>query len=132
MKVWKTIKSWLSKSCVCFTVITLFMLLSALTESKGEQIVHIAQVLRTFPCSLCMGFAFVLLKRQSIARWVRILLHYLLCVGSFFCFLYLPVSLSGQAIAGLVMLVLFSAIYWILFGLTVLVVSRARILMEQD
>ena len=132
MKVWKTLKAWLSISCSCFTVITLAMLLFALTEDKGEQIVHIAQVLRTFPCSLVMGFAFILFKSPKLARWARVLLHYILCVGAFFVFLYLPISLSGRAVTALLMFVLFSILYWIIFGISWLIVSRARILMEKD
>ena len=132
MKVWKTLKTWLSISCICFTVITLLMLLLALTDSKGEQIVRIAQVLRTFPCALVMGFAFVLFKTEKIARWARVLLHYILCVGSVFAFLYLPVALSDRAVTALLMFVLFSVLYWILFGIAALIVSRVRILMEKD
>lgn len=118
MKVWKTLKTWLAISCVCFTVITLLMLIDN----------H--QVLRTLLCAPCIGLAFMLFNTKKIARWARILLHYVICVGSVFAILYLPISAS-VAITRLLMLVLFSLIYWVLFGVVALIASRIRVLREQ-
>ena len=131
MKIWKNIKSWMAASCVCFTAITLFMILLAFLSSPGERAINALQVLRTFPCSLCMGAAWFVFWRDKPARWARILLHYALHALPVFLFLYIPVSASEQAIARLLMLVLLSAIYWIVFGITALIVSRIRVLRDE-
>ena len=132
MKFWNNFKKWFSISCVCFTLITMFMLLIALWGSENEKVVNAAQVLRTFPCALCLGVAWVLWRAEKVARWGRILSHYLIHVLAIFLFLYLPVSLSGQAASNLLMFVLLSAIYWAVFGLAALIRSRIRILTEKD
>ena len=132
MKFWKTLKKWFAISCVCFTLITMFMLITALLGSQNEKVINAAQVLRTFPCALCLGAAWCIWQAQKPARYIRILSHYLIHVLAIFLFLYLPVSLSGQAAARLLMLVLLSLIYWIIFGLSALIRSRIRVLTEQD
>ena len=131
MKIWKNIKSWMAASCVCFTAVTLFMILAAFLGETGEKAVNAMQVLRTFPCALCMGAAWRLLASEKPARWARFLLHYLIHVLSIFLFLYLPVSFSGQAVARLLMLVLLSVVYWVIFGITALIVSRIRVLTDE-
>ena len=132
MNFWKNFKNWFSISCVCFTLITMFMLLTALLGNQDEKVVNASQVLRTFPCSLCLGAAWCIWRVQKIARYIRILSHYLIHVLAIFLLLYLPVSLSGQAGARLLMLVLLSAIYWIIFGLYALIRSRIRVLTAKD
>ena len=132
MNFWNNFKKWFSISCVCFTLITMFMLLAALLGSQNEKVINAAQVLRTFPCALCLGVAWILWGSAKIARWSKILLHYLVHVLAIFLFLYLPVSLSGQAASNLLMFVLLSAIYWIIFGIAALIRSRIRILTEKD
>lgn len=132
MNFWKNFKKWFSISCICFTLITMLMLLIALLGSRDEKVIHAAQVLRTFPCALCLGAAWAILQAKKPARYIRILSHYLIHVLAIFLFLYLPVSLSGQAAARFLMFVLLSAIYWIVFGLCALIRSRIRLLTEQD
>ena len=132
MKIWENVKNWFSISCVCFTFITLFMLIVALLGSSSEKAVNAFQVLRTFPCALCLGAAWSLLFAKKPTRGASILLHYLIHVLAIFLFLYLPVSYSGQAVARLLMLVLLSAVYWIVFGITALIRSRIRVLTEKD
>ena len=132
MKFWKNLKNWFAISCVCFTLITMFMLATALLGSQNEKVVNASQVLRTFPCALCLGAAWIIWSTQRIARWLRILSHYLIHVLAVFLFLYLPVSLSGQAAAGLLMFVLLSAMYWGVFGLSALIRSRIRVLTQKN
>ena len=131
MKIWKNLKKWIAVSCVCFTAITLFMILVALLGAQTEKVVNALQVLRTFPCALCLGAAWWIWWSEKPARWGKILSHYLIHVLAIFLFLYLPVSLSGQPAARLLMLVLLSVIYWVIFGVIALIRSRIRVLKDE-
>ena len=131
MKIWKNLKKWLAASCVCFTAITMFMILLPMIGSYAEQAINAKQVLRTFPCSLCLGAAWWIWWLEKPARWGKILLHYSIHVLSIFLFLYLPVSLSGQPAARFLMLVLLSVIYWVIFGIIALIRSRIRVLKDE-
>ena len=57
---------------------------------------------------------------------------YYLCVLAVFLFLYLPVSVAAEAVTKLLMFVLLSIVFWIVFGLIMLIFTRIRRLMAED
>ncbi len=130
MKSLQAIKNWLCGGCVYFTAITLILLLLNLPGGAASA-VAISRVLLIFPCSLILSFGGMLWKSR-LPRWSRVLLLYIIDVLSVFLLLYLPVSASKEASTQLLMFVLLSVIFWIVFGLTALISTRIRRLMEED
>lgn len=130
MNSWKLIKNWLCGGCVYFTVITLILLLLNVSPSTAPAI-SITRVLLIFPCGLLMSLG-GMLQKTALPRWGRVLLLYIIDVLSVFLLLYLPVSASKEAATQLLMFVLLSVIFWIVFGLITLVSGRIRRLMEED
>ncbi|MBQ7346603.1 MAG: hypothetical protein IJW55_01465 [Clostridia bacterium] len=131
MKTWQNIKNWLCGGCVYFTAIALILILVNLMID-GSAGIAAARFLLIFPCGLCMSFGGMLWKVRALPRWIRILLLYIIDVLAVFLLLYLPTSASAQAATQLLMFVLFSVVYWIVFGLIMLISSRIRKLMEED
>ena len=134
MTVWQTVKKWLCGGCVYFTVISmLFIFLNFITGNANDMgRINTVSFLWMFPCGLCLSFAGILLKSQKLPRWARFLLHYLITVLSIYLFLILPSNfhLSGSTV--LILVILLTALYWLLFGLVALTLYRVRRLMSED
>ena len=124
----KALKTWLTGTCVAFTVITLIIMI--LNSGKPDSPVSVIMLLLVLPCALSMSGAEMLRKNAAVPRWIRILGHYIINVLSVFVFLYLPNAAQGAA--RLVMFFLLSVLYWIIFGICALIASRVRVLMQKD
>lgn len=134
MNTLKALKKWLVNGCVYFAIISLVMIFGKLlldgSENAGR--IHTLSFLLFFPFGLSMSAAGLLLSNKRLHSALRSLLHFLITVFSLFLFLWLPSNASAYASTGLIMLALFSVLYWIFFGLLVWIRSRVRKLMEQD
>lgn len=124
----KSLKTWLTGTCVAFTAITLIIL--ALNSGNTESPVSVVMLLLILPCALLMSAASMLRHNPDVPRWIAILGHYIINVLSVFIFLYLPNAAQGAA--RLVMFFLLSVLYWIIFGVCALISSRIKILKEKD
>ena len=133
MKTWLNVKKWLSGGCVYFTLIAMLMilLLSATSTNGSQPNINVSAFLLMFPCGLCFSAAGMLMEVKAIARWIRILSHYLIAILAVFLFLILP-NFSGRGSTLMVILIFFSALYWMIFGLITLVRNRVRKLLEED
>lgn len=134
MKTLKTIGLWLRDACVWFSAVSLaLILLNLILFSDGTaSAIDSVRFLLLFPFSLCASAAGLISQSGKIPRWARVLLHYLIVVVAAMCFLWLP-SVSGvRGVTVLIMLVLFTIIYWILFGLVHLIRKRIRLLLEEN
>ncbi|MBQ8432042.1 MAG: hypothetical protein IJX28_04070 [Clostridia bacterium] len=134
MKNLLSFKRWICNACVYFTAISLFLLLVnlAMTGTDSETAVTPTAFLLIFPASLLMSAAGILLALQALPRWARFLGHYGITTLSFFLFLWLPAGSFARPSTTLIVVVLFSIIYWFLFLMIHLVRSRIRRLMEED
>lgn len=134
MKKWTLIKNWLGGGCVYFTLLSLLLILFRLltngTDNAG--VIYTTSFLLLFPAGLCISLGGMLMRVEKLPRWCRYLFHYLLTVLAVFLFLYLPSGVTVKPISMMLMLALLSVLYWVLFGLTMLIVSRVRKLMEED
>ena len=133
MKLWRNVKQWLSGGCVYFTLIAMLMiLLLAATSADGTQPnINVSSFLLMLPCGLCFSAAGMLLGQKTIAAWVRVLSHYLIAIFSILLFIILP-NFAGRSSTLLVLIMFFSVLYWIVFGLIALVRSRVRKLLEEE
>jgi len=130
MKTLQAIKNWFCGGCVYFTAITLILLLLNLPSSTSAGIA-VTRVLLIFPCGLLLSLGWTFWK-SGLPRWGRALLLYIIDVLAVYLLLYLPFSATGEAAAQLLMFVLLSIVFWIIFGLVALVTLRVRRLMEED
>ena len=134
MKSCKLFLKWLTGGCVYFTVLSLFIILVNLliTDGASSKGISLTAFLLFFPCGLCISAGGLLLRIKSIPRWGRYLLHYLISVLALFLMLYLPASANSGSMFKLLTFILMSVIYWVLFGLVMLIYSRVRRLLAED
>ena len=132
MKTWQTLKRWLNGGCVYFTVISLFFLL--LNLATPEKSITPVSFLRIVPAALTISLGGLLLKWQVIPRWARCLAHYALLMLAFFLFLWMPFvkTVYARPSTTLIVIVILSVVYWLIFLLVHLIGARIRRLMEED
>ncbi|MBQ4274513.1 MAG: hypothetical protein IJB94_06050, partial [Clostridia bacterium] len=70
--------------------------------------------------------------KSKLPRWSRILLHYVISIVSFLLFMLLPAGSTSSGVYVLLMLVLLTVIYWILFALVHIFAARWKRVVEED
>ena len=131
----KLFKKWLADGCVYFTVTALIMMTISLLLDDGSSAgsgIRTEAFFLFFPFGLSLSAAGLLFSSKSLPSWAKYLLHFLITDLSLFLFLWQPSNSGAKASTGLIMLVLFSILYWIFLGLAVWIRSRVRKLMEED
>ena len=133
MKTFSKIKQWLVSGCVWYAVISLIFLIIdiALSNTKATHVISSTSFLLIFPFGLSMSGA-GMLYRSKLPRWSRILSHYLISVVSFLLFMLLPAGSASSGVYVLLMLVLLTVIYWILFALVHIFAKRWKRVIEED
>ena len=133
MKTFSKIKQWLVGGCVWYAVISLIFLIIdiALSNTKATHVISSTSFLLIFPFGLSMSGA-GMLYRSKLPRWSRILSHYLISVVSFLLFMLLPAGSASSGVYVLLMLVLLTVIYWILFALVHIFSKRWKRVVEED
>lgn len=135
MKSFRTFLSWIRGGCVYFTLISLVMILLniALSDSDvASRGINLEAFLLFFPCGLGISAGSLLRKTEKLPGWASALAHYLCTVLSIFLFVWIPINPAARASTVLIMLVAFSAVYWILFLLVHLTRRRILALWEDD
>ena len=128
----KHFKKWLCGACYYFTGISLFIILLFMALFNEEQAISGSAFLLVFPASLVMSAGGLLLGVKAIPRWARNLLHYLFTLLAVFLFLWLPHNPIASPSTVLILLAVFTLVYWLLFLLVHLIGGRIRRLMEED
>ena len=127
------IKQWFVGGCVWYAIISLIFLIVdfALSYTNATHVISSTSFLLIFPFGLCMSGAGMLYK-SKLPRWSRILLHYIISIVSFLLFMLLPAGSLSSAVYVLLMLVLLTVIYWILFALVHIFSIRWKRVVEED
>lgn len=127
------IKQWFVGGCVWYAIISLIFLIVdfALSYTNATHVISSTSFLLIFPFGLCMSGAGMLYK-SKLPRWSRILLHYIISIVSFLLFMLLPAGSLSSAVYVLLMLVLLTVIYWILFALVHIFSVRWKRVVEED
>ena len=104
--------------CAVYTVTAmLFLLLNlAMAGSFDGVIIRPNAFLLIFPFSAAIALASLLYVLKGIHRTLRQLLHFVLCVGAAYLFLYLPVNADASTSGKFIMLLFFTAVYWAFMG----------------
>ena len=133
MKTFTKIKQWLVGGCVWYAIISLIFLIIDLiiSSNNATHVVSATSFLLMFPFGLSMSGAGMLYS-SKLPRWSRILLHYVISVVSFLLFMLLPAGSISSGVYVLLMLVLLTVIYWILFALVHIFAIRWKRVVEED
>ena len=111
-------------SCVYYTAVTFFVLFLYFVLNfdlaDGMQALALIAIL---PFSIFFASANTLYRHATLAKWLRVLLHYVLTVGGAFVFLYLPNKDPQQTgKQALILFLVFTVLYALIMG-TILVIS---------
>ena len=133
MKTFKKIKQWFTGGCVWYAIISLIFLIIDLVISQKDatHVISSTSFLLIFPFGLAMSGAGMLYK-SKLPRWSRILSHYIISIVSFLLFMLLPAGSTSSGVYVLLMLVLLTVIYWILFALVHIFAARWKRVVEED
>ncbi len=116
MNALQSVKKWLSRATVWFTVLALVTLLFGLLFLPEQDHVNAISFLFLFPFSLCASAAGLLWKQKTLAAVWRFLLHYLILLASLFLFVILPAGVNLSVPFWIFMLLLFTVLWWISRG----------------
>ena len=128
MKSLRILKTWLIDGCIYFTVIALLLLvISAIlgNDADGTSI-RVSSFLLILPCGLLISVGTQILRNDRLSRAARYFAHYLLTVLAIFLFLWLPSNSLATPMAGFLMLLLFTVLYWIVFIIVQLIRKRIK------
>ena len=132
MKAFAKIKQWFTGGCVWYAIVSVIFLIIDLALSKdATHVISSTSFLLIFPFGLAMSWAGMIYK-SKLPRWSRILLHYVISVVSFLLFMLLPAGSASSGVYVLLMLVLLTVIYWILFALVHIFATRWKRVVEED
>ena len=116
-------------ACVYYTVTTfllsfIYWALNTGNVTSGFDLVALVLV---FPFSLFFSAANTLYRHAQMKKGWRLLLHFVLTVGGAFLCLYLPNKAPEQgAFGAIVILMVFTIVYWIVMGAVLGVSARTR------
>ena len=133
MNTFTKIKQWFTGGCVWYAIISLIFLIIdlILSNTNTTHVISSTSFLLIFPFGLSMSGAGMLYK-SKLPRWSRILLHYIISIVSFLLFMLLPAGSASTGVYVLLMLVLLTVIYWILFALVHIFATRWKRVVEED
>lgn len=132
MKLFRFLQKWMRGACLWFTTISLCALVIGAMIPTSAPMLKITSFLLLFPFALSIAGANMLLRAGSPARWLRWLLHFGITLAAFLLFIWLPSNTAAQPATLLLLLVLFSVIYWILFLVIHTLHVRITRLLEED
>ncbi|MBQ9806289.1 MAG: hypothetical protein IJW49_07275 [Clostridia bacterium] len=131
MKIWNLIKKIFKSTCVYFTLISIvFMLLGIIGGNDASGIGFKSSALLFIPFGICMALAQELLCAKTLSALTRYLGH---CAITLIAFVVLLSANADFTFAKLIVLiVLLLILYWIIFGIALLIRRRLKNLMEED
>ena len=112
----QSLKNWLLRASVWFTVVSLTVLLFGALFLPDQEQVSVYAFLFFFPFSLCMSAAGMLQKVRSIPTGWRLLLHYVITLASAILFLLLPAGSNASVPFWIFFVLLFTVLWWISRG----------------
>lgn len=133
MKFFSVFKKALRATCLWYTVISLCLLVVGLIAGNGQSYLDATSFLLLFPFGLAMALAGMLYRSGKLRRWARWLLHYAITLCALLVFVLLP-HMNGAVspVTVLLLCVLLSILYWILFLLIHIFQKRFRKILEED
>ncbi|MBE6602183.1 MAG: hypothetical protein E7637_06760 [Ruminococcaceae bacterium] len=134
MKTVRFILKILKNSCVYFTLLSLLLVFLNIGIEGGSSTAKGYDVssLIFFPIGLCLALAQEALLAKNMPRWGRYLSHYAITLASIFLFLVAPSDAQVSSSTVLVLFALLSVLYWLLFGIILLIYTRIKKILRAD
>ena len=126
----KILKNWIADGCLYHTVISGVFLLIAFLSKSGESFVEVSSFLLMIPCGLTISVGTQILRNTNLSRGFRFFFHYFFTVIGLFVFLVLPAGNTTTPMTKFMMVLLLSAIYWIVFVIAFFSHKRYKKLMK--
>ena len=133
MKPSSVLKGLFTTACIYYAIFSLVLLLISviLTGGTDGKVIGVLNVLMLFPFSFSLSGAELLRKKEDLSGVARRLLHYLIFTAAFLLFLWLPSNTTKSLTNGLLMIVLFSLVYWIICLILHLTAKRIKGIREE-
>lgn len=120
-------KSILRATCTVYTVIVLSLCVILLFASENlARAVSPVNFLLILPFSFVFSAANYVDGHSKLHQFPKSLIHFVLTVGGFFCFLYLPAFSGASESNSLVVFAVFTVLYLIVYGLVLLFRFRLK------
>lgn len=100
-------------ACVYFTAVAMVLLIiqAIIGESSDAVTIYPLRFILIFPYALLFSAANTLLSLKTVAKWLRVVCHYLATVMGFLIFMYLPASFDRDGSAILVAIFIVTVLY---------------------
>ncbi len=134
MKFSTILKQTFTTACIYYTIISLALLLGLGIINGGfhSSAVDSLRFILIFPFSLSIAVARMINRYASFSAVWRRLLHYSIFTLAFFLFLWLPyLNADSKPINSVIVLLLFSVLYWIAYLIVSLTKKRFHALKEE-
>lgn len=127
------IKQIFVSSAVIFTVAVL-LLGFILAGASGNLSIDPIRFLLIFPFALSLAIGNDLHKAKKNSPFLSFLFHFIFTVGGFFLFLYLPAYKDASSSSSFLILLLFAAVYLVIYGIYAIFRSRwkKQVRLESD
>lgn len=125
---------WFRNGLLWYAVISLLWLVAGSATGVGDKYLAARSFLMMLPFGLCMSAAGMLFSSKKLQRWLRLLGHYVITIVAFILFILLPNQNDAAPFKGsfvLVLIVLLTAIYWLLFLLVHIFKTKIKKLFEE-
>ena len=131
MKKSLILKKLLTGACVYFTVCTvLLLIINLLLKDSAEIAIGVLNILLLFPFALSLS-AGSLIRESKLSGVLRAVLHYFVFTAAFMLFLWLPSRMTKSLTNVLIMLVLITVGYWLVFLVSRFTVHRFHSFKEE-
>ena len=128
MKPKDYVKSVALGACVTYTV-TIFLILFfyfLLNKDLSDGVRPVA-LIAVLPFAILFASANVVYRKTPLAKWLRVLIHYVLTVGGAFLCLYLPnKDPDVPAAKSMILFLIFTAVYAVIMAAVLLIAARIR------
>ena len=127
MKFSVALKKTVTTACVYYAGISVALLIIQAIANGGlnEFAIGALEFLLLFPFSLSISAAKTINRHASFSSAARRLLHYFIFTLAFFLFLWLPtLNADSKPMNSIIVLVLFSIVYWLSFLIVSLTKKR--------
>lgn len=114
--VFSTVKRILVHACICFTVLVLALFLIGSAFPSFGDAIEVKSILSIFGFSLLISCANLILHVKKLSPVLRVLLHYLACLPSFYVMFVLIITKRTEAGAILSDFLLFTILYALIMG----------------
>lgn len=131
MKLRIFLKKLFTNTCVYFTLVSVVMiLLGLLDQSSASGIGFNTSALLFIPFAILMALAQELLCAKKLSRAARYFGHFAITLAAIIALFATKASFTSTNL--IILLALLSVLYWLIFGIVVLIRKRVKRIFSED